>query len=333
MKDNDIDCAEKIRELEAKIAELEKLGTESELSESALWENEKKYRVLFESLPDGVFHMIDVVIDCNSQACRIFGSSKEDIIGSMLSDFSPDFQPEGGNSKEALETFIDQTFKNKPQSFDWQFFKKDGSKIYCEVSLNRIFIGGEDIIQAIIRDVTERRNFIEQLKSKNEELENINLRLKEIVKASKKVILRSKLNEIGKQLLSEITKKMSSEGGSLFLVKEDGLVLLDTLDKGHVPEKIPFPLREGSIFEKVLMTKEPLLIRDIGEEKDTTSSGWKHYKNSSLMAYPLFDETDELIGIISLHNKLAPPFTKVDLELASIVVSYAWQSILDRHQI
>ncbi|MBN2362723.1 PAS domain S-box protein [candidate division WOR-3 bacterium] len=323
----------KISELEARIAELEKLRSESELSENALWENEKKYRVLFESLPDGLFHMIDVIIDCNSQACRIFGRGKEDIIGCLLSDFSPDIQPGGRNSKEAIESFIEQTFKDRSQNFDWQFLKKDGSKIYCEVSLNRIFIGGEDILQAIIRDVTERRNFIEQLKAKNEELENINLKLKEIVRSSKKVILRSKLNEIGKDLLSEIAKKMASDGGSLFLVKENGLVLLDALDKGHTPDKIPFPLKEGSILERVMTKKEPVLISDISEEKEINVSGWKHYKNKSIMVYPLFDENDDLIGIISLHNKQTPPFTKVDLELASLVVSNTWNGILDRHHI
>ncbi|MBN1149588.1 PAS domain S-box protein [candidate division WOR-3 bacterium] len=323
----------KISELEKRIEELENFREESKLSESALWENEKKYRTLFESLPDGLLHMVDIIIDCNEQACKIFGREKDEIIGYLLSDFSPQTQPDGENSREAVKKILDQSFKDTTKKFDWLFLKKDGSKIYCEVCLNRIFIGGEDILQAIIRDVTERRNFIEQLKSKNQELENINIKLKEIVKTSKKVILRSKLNEIGKDILSEIADKMIADGGSIFLVKEGGLVLLGSIDKGHTPEKIPFPLREGSIFERVLSSKTPVLINDISKEKDFISSGWQHYKNGSIMAHPLFDEKDEIIGIISIHNKQTPPFTQVDLELTSIVISNTWNNILDRHRV
>ncbi|HEC56278.1 MAG TPA: response regulator, partial [Candidatus Syntrophoarchaeum butanivorans] len=51
----------------------------------SLIESEERYRTLFESSPDGIFLLKDVIIECNSEMSRLLGHKMEDIIGRPLS--------------------------------------------------------------------------------------------------------------------------------------------------------------------------------------------------------------------------------------------------------
>jgi len=112
--------------------------------------------------------------------------------------------------------------------------------------------------------------------------------------------------------LDEFAKSLDAEGGSLFLLEQDRFVLTQSLDPGHAPAAIPLPLRKGSMFERTIDTKEPLLIRDIGKDADTKSSGWTGYKDRSSLVFPIIDESGWIAGIVSLHNRRSGPFTEKD---------------------
>jgi len=105
---------------------------------------------------------------------------------------------------------------------------------------------------------------------------------------------------------------MQARGGSLFLVEDGGLRCYHTLDKKHVPEFIPFPLPKKSILLRGIVEKKPMLIFDISNEKSLKSSGWKGYKDSSTLVFPLPDENGTIVGILTLHSKKNPPFVEQD---------------------
>lgn len=127
------------------------------LAEEALRESEKKYRTLFESSVEGVFLMTDVFIDCNEQACRLWACDREDIIGHSPVEFSPPSQPDGRDSAEATRIHIKAAMAGTPQFFYWKIRRKDGSLLDTEVSLKALAVKGETIIQAVIRDISKRR--------------------------------------------------------------------------------------------------------------------------------------------------------------------------------
>ena len=114
--------------------------------------------------------------------------------------------------------------------------------------------------------------------------------------------------------LDEFARNLDAEGGSLFLLEQDRFVLAQSLDPGHAPAAIPLPLRKGSVFERTIDTKEPLLIRDIGNDAETKSSGWNGYKDHSSLAFPIIDKNGGIAGIVSLHNRRSGPFTEKDKE-------------------
>ena len=138
--------------------------TERKRAEEALQESEGKYRTLFESSAEGFFLMTDVFLDCNQQACRLWACEREDIIGHSPAEFSPPVQPNGRYSTEAARERIEAALAGEPQMFYWQHRRKDGALIDTEVSLKAITVGGQRLLQAVVRDVSERQRAEEALK-------------------------------------------------------------------------------------------------------------------------------------------------------------------------
>jgi len=179
----------------------------------------------------------------------------------------------------------------------------------------------------MIRLENEKAAAEQALRNRNRELEQINARLRQIVKATQRLAACSRMEEIGPLLLEEFARNMAASGGSLFLRERDDLVLVHSLDPGHAPATIAFPLRKGSVFDKAVRNGAPILIKDINGEKETDTSGWWGYQDGSLLVFPLPDEKGDIVGIISLHNKVAPPFTPQDRELGSILASYSCETL------
>lgn len=138
--------------------------TEEQLKESA-----QKYRTLFEYANDSIFLIKDgKFIDCNSQTLKMFGCSREQILGHSPHEFSPPFQPDGRNSKEKSVEKMNAVLNGDPQYFEWQHCNRERVPFDAEVSLNKIEFGGEVALQAIVRDVTARKRWEAALQESEE---------------------------------------------------------------------------------------------------------------------------------------------------------------------
>jgi PAS domain S-box-containing protein len=183
--------------------------------QEVLQEEEKKYRLLFESSNDAIFIMKDYkYYNCNNKTYELFGKTPEEILDKYPWELSPEFQPDGTYSKIKAEEIFNKAMNGLAQVFDWQHQHKNGSLFDVSISLNTIEFDNTKYVQVIMRDISEQkqteaelniyRNQLEHLviektndlQAANEELQAINDEL-----MSKNNIIVEQKNEIEQTLL------------------------------------------------------------------------------------------------------------------------------------
>jgi len=148
---------EELSRLRARVAALEEASASRAEMEMRLRESEKQCRLLFERAGDAILLLKeDRFIDCNPRTLEMFRCAREEIVGQPPSTFSPLLQPDGRDSQEKAIEKIRAAGSGKPQFFDWVHRRCDGTLFDAEVSLANVESGGEVLVQAIIRDATER---------------------------------------------------------------------------------------------------------------------------------------------------------------------------------
>ena len=139
--------------------------SENKKSENSLKESEEQYRSLFELAPDAIMLLEDTrFISCNTRATSIFGcTNKEELLERSFIDFSPLMQPDRISSEQKGLEKISDARNGIPQFFEWLFSRQDGTPFFAEVTLNQLTIEGKTLLQAIVRDISKRKEAEEML--------------------------------------------------------------------------------------------------------------------------------------------------------------------------
>ncbi len=146
--------------------------SERKRSEESLRESEERYRLLFERSPDMVFVLKDGrFIAANPAVTRVLGYKPEEVEGMQPGDISPELQPDGKRSDEKSASLLQGLREQDPLSFEWVHQRRDGTLLDCEVSLIAYRVHGEVHVQAIVRDVTERKRAEEHRRALERQLE------------------------------------------------------------------------------------------------------------------------------------------------------------------
>jgi phosphoserine phosphatase RsbU/P len=142
-------------------------------AEAALWESEKKYRTILESIEDGYYEVdrFGNMTFFNDSLCSIFGYPENELLGMNFRQYMDE-----EFARKVFRTFSQLHLTGKPEkALDWQIERKDGVKRWIEGSVSLITDTESSAIgfRGIIRDVTERKLSEEKLAMYSKHLERI----------------------------------------------------------------------------------------------------------------------------------------------------------------
>jgi PAS domain S-box-containing protein len=110
-------------------------------------------------------------IDCNLRTLKLFGFEDKDAFISLHpAEISPLNQPDGSNSLAKANEQIKKTYALGVNQFEWCHQKRNGETFPAEVLLTAFTYDNERIIQACIRDISEKKEVEKALVSQREKL-------------------------------------------------------------------------------------------------------------------------------------------------------------------
>jgi PAS domain S-box-containing protein len=139
--------------------ELIRLREEHHLVTEKLHCCEKKFRMLFEHSADpSLLISGNRFVDCNQATVNMLrAATREDILNTYPSKWSPEFQPDGRRSPEKADEMIALAVRNGSHCFEWLHRRTDGELFPAEVTLTLIEESGETVLHTVWRDITERK--------------------------------------------------------------------------------------------------------------------------------------------------------------------------------
>ena len=99
----------------------------------------------------------------NKKAEELFGiADMYDFLNNMT-DYMPEFQPDGTDSAIGSKQMLDEAFENGYSKYEWTFKKESGELFICEVVTEIIHFGANRLAIVYIRDLSEEKAMIQKL--------------------------------------------------------------------------------------------------------------------------------------------------------------------------
>ncbi len=134
-------------------------------AEIVLAEKEEKFRAIYEGSNDAIMLLDEKgIFDCNKYTLELFGFAyKEELYKIGSADIAPLYQPDGRESVAVWLKQIQKALKAGKTSFEWVHRRKNKENFFADVQFSAFTLGGKDVLQATVRDVTERKQMEEEV--------------------------------------------------------------------------------------------------------------------------------------------------------------------------
>ncbi len=146
--------------------------TRNKLAELSIAESGNKIKEIFNSTNEAIFihdALTGKINDINQRTVELYGyNSKDEIIHGNVGNISVNKEP---YTQSKAEEYLQKATTDGPQSFDWLAKRKSGETFWAEISLRYFQWSNQEMVIAVVRDVTERRKAQNQLLALKNQLE------------------------------------------------------------------------------------------------------------------------------------------------------------------
>lgn len=119
---------------------------ELKITEQMLWE-------LFQNANDGIIIMDETgsIITANQKACEIYGYNVDELFGKNVNVL------ESEKTRKLWQERLVRLLRGDSLLFETEYYKRDGTKVYLEISARAINLDDRLLIQSFQRDITEKK--------------------------------------------------------------------------------------------------------------------------------------------------------------------------------
>ena len=160
--------------------------TERRQAEEQIKSSEEKFRTIFESSNDAIILLDDVsFFDCNKATLKIFGcKTREEFLVRHPGEWSPPRQLDGQSSRESSNEKIASAYREGRSFFEWTHIRANNEAFPAEVLLTPLRLGEKTLLQATVRDITERKRAEASLKRSNKALRTLSATNESLIHAT-----------------------------------------------------------------------------------------------------------------------------------------------------
>jgi len=170
--------------------------TERRLAVEALRESEEWFRSVFEGSRDAILITDGDArfVDANEAASALTGYSREELTHMSIPDLADPEDP------DALKTCFARIMAGEAVERELLIRRKDGATIQAEFSFRKVLIRDVPCVQAVVRDITERKRAEQALRSSREELRALAGVLQSIREEERTLLARKIHDDMGHAL-------------------------------------------------------------------------------------------------------------------------------------
>lgn len=183
---------------------IKKQNLELNKSKEALIESEMKYRSIFENATEGIFqaNINGRLVTANSEFIKILGYSSEEELFVNKNEFINNTYVDINERNKIIEIIKEQ---GSVKNFETKYYKKDRSIVDVSINAHIINLGNEELLEGMVRDITELKISEDRYKQLNKQLEQ------RVIERTKELEIAKEKAESANRAKSEFIANISHE--------------------------------------------------------------------------------------------------------------------------